>query len=89
MICLAELLASPVSGYSPVEVEGRSNGKTSCSAMRGACECGIAGAVLRYPSAPDRLLCSSLSAAPWLMPLVMSSSASWVGLPKPSCRQFV
>ena len=38
MTCLAGPLPAPVSGYSPVEVEGGSCGKASCSAARGACE---------------------------------------------------
>lgn len=38
MTCLAGLLPAPVSGYSPVEVEGISYGEASCSVVRGACE---------------------------------------------------
>lgn len=38
MTCLAGLLPAPVAGYSPVEVEGISYGKASCSVVRGACE---------------------------------------------------
>lgn len=44
-------------------------------------------AALTYPLAQGPLFCSSVSAALGLMPVVMSSSASWEGLQKLLCRK--
>lgn len=56
--------------------------------LRGEPASGTSGAALTYPSAPGPLLSSFLSAALWLMPPVMSSSAGCKGLLKLSCGQF-
>lgn len=77
MTCLAGLLPAPVSGYSPVEVEGISYGEASCSVVGGACS--GPGARLIDSSAQGPLLGSSLAAPPWLMSFEISCFATWAG----------
>lgn len=64
MTCLAGLLPAPVSGCSPVEVEGISYGEASCSVVRGACGRDVwrrADVLTLQPRAPS-------SAVPSLLP---------------------
>lgn len=87
MTCLAGLLPAPVSGYSPVEVEGISYGGASCSIVRGACERAVCAGPIDS-SAQGPFLGSSLAAPPWPMAFEISSFATWEGLPKPSRRSL-
>lgn len=74
MTCLAGLPSAPVSGCSPVEVEGISYGEASCSVVRGACQRHVWHRADRlFTQGP--FLCRPLAAPPWLMPFEISSFA--------------